>query len=913
MVLLLGAAGAAQGANLSATLAQWGASNSVAQINQPASLTNCMAIAAGSYHSLAVRSDGAVIGWGDNAYGKATPPAGLASVVEVAAGYNHSVARRSDGSVITWGDPQMTNTPAFSSTYPATAIAAGEYFSMALYAGSVYVWGASPPTGHPNPGNVTAIAAGRGFCVAVQQVSGVGRVVVWGSGSPQPPAALANGTYNVLAVAAGESHCVAILSDYTLVAWGNNYFGQLNYPSGTYNIVGLSAKGNYTLARRSDGAIFGWGDNSQHTTTPPTGLSNVVAVAAGTQHALALYWAPLTFATQPQSQTAFTGDRVVFSVSATGSEPVTYQWKRNSTNLPAATNATYIIPSVATNQSGSYTVTLVNPVSTITSTAAVLTVFAPPEIVNQPEPQSVPQGNNATFSVTASGSPPLGYQWRKNGTNILNAIINPLLLLNVQPADAAAYSVVITNIAGAITSSAAALTVLLPPTITGQPQSQTVPAGVSVTFSVATTGATNYQWRKNGQPIDGANDLLYTLNNVQTNDAGSYSVRVSNAGGYRDSQAAILTVQAITTTNDGSRLVAWGQDTVFNGSEWVSVSPPGGLSNAVAIAVGGNHSLVLQRDGTVLGWGDNTYGQASAPPGLSGVCAIAAGLNHSLALRSNGTVIAWGNNAQGQTNIPANLTDVNAIACGAEHCLVLRANGALSAWGSNGSGQATIHPNATNAMAIAAGKSHNLILRANGTVFAWGGNDSGQLAVPATLTNATAIAAGDSHSLALLADGTMTGWGANDRQQLVFPPEARGIIAIAAGGAHNLAVLHNHSVVAWGYTNYAQCRVPAGLDGVFAIAAGPARSLALRLKPLRLFPPVRTSEGFRLTAGNLDASPLENDRLARLDLTYSTNWFAASPLWQAVSTTPVLANSRALMVDSNSPASGRIYRLRERP
>ena len=79
---------------------------------------------------------------------------------------------------------------------------------------------------------------------------------------------------------------------------------------------------------------------------------------------------------------------------------------------------------------------------------------------------------------------------------------------------------------------------------------------------------------------------------------------------------------------------------------------PPGLSNVVAIAGGGYHSLALQSNGTVVAWGYNSYGQTTVPPGLSNVVAIAAGGWHSLALQSNGTVVAWGDNASGQTNVP---------------------------------------------------------------------------------------------------------------------------------------------------------------------------------------------------------------------------------------------------------------------
>src|SRR5947207_1923734 len=91
-------------------------------------------------------------------------------------------------------------------------------------------------------------------------------------------------------------------------------------------------------------------------------------------------------------------------------------------------------------------------------------------------------------------------------------------------------------------------------------------------------------------------------------------------------------------------VIGWGQSTV-----------PAGLNNVVAIAAGGDHSLALKRNGTVVAWGWNGGGQSTVPAGLNNVVAIAAGRNHSLALKGDGTVVAWGWNVEGQSTVPAGL------------------------------------------------------------------------------------------------------------------------------------------------------------------------------------------------------------------------------------------------------------------
>ena len=81
--------------------------------------------------------------------------------------------------------------------------------------------------------------------------------------------------------------------------------------------------------------------------------------------------------------------------------------------------------------------------------------------------------------------------------------------------------------------------------------------------------------------------------------------------------------------------------------------------------------MALKADGTVVAWGDNTYGQTNVPQPATNVVAIAAGAYHGLALKADGTVVAWGANVNGQTNVPVWLTNVVAIAAGGNHNLAL--------------------------------------------------------------------------------------------------------------------------------------------------------------------------------------------------------------------------------------------------
>lgn len=251
------------------------------------------------------------------------------------------------------------------------------------------------------------------------------------------------------------------------------------------------------------------------------------------------------FVTQPVSKTVLVGTNVTFTASATGSAPMTYQWRFNGVNISGATNASYSISGVQTNQAGNYSVVISNVGNSITSSNAVLTVNVTPSITTQPQNQTVNQGSNATFSVTASGTTPLTYQWRVNGTNISGATASSFTLTNAQPSNSGSYySVVVSNVAGNVTSSSALLTIVGAPSITTQPSNQTVNQGASVTFTVTASGTSPlaYQWQFNGTNISGATTNSYTLSSAQGANSGNYSVIVTNSAGTTTSSNAVLTV-----------------------------------------------------------------------------------------------------------------------------------------------------------------------------------------------------------------------------------------------------------------------------------------------------------------------------------------------------------------------------------
>jgi uncharacterized repeat protein (TIGR03803 family) len=212
---------------------------------------------------------------------------------------------------------------------------------------------------------------------------------------------------------------------------------------------------------------------------------------------------------QPTNQTVYTGMNVTFNVVATGTAPLSYQWHLNGTNLTdggdftGSTTSILAINNVSVADSGTYSVVVTNAYGSVTSTDAVLTVtVTAPIITLQPTNLSVLPGTSATFTVAATGSVPLSYQWLLNdvslvdGGNVSGSITTTLTLGNVSTANAGTYSVIVSNLAGATTSTGAVLTVV-----------SVTPPGVTLSI-LASFGGGPQGYNPNGL-LRGGNGRLY--------------------------------------------------------------------------------------------------------------------------------------------------------------------------------------------------------------------------------------------------------------------------------------------------------------------------------------------------------------------------------------------------------------------
>jgi uncharacterized repeat protein (TIGR01451 family) len=259
--------------------------------------------------------------------------------------------------------------------------------------------------------------------------------------------------------------------------------------------------------------------------------------------------------TPPASVTVTEPAGATFSVTATGDAPLGYQWRRDGISIDGATGSSYVLASTSVGDSGAeFDVIVTNGVGSATSAAAVLTVNAPPQppsITTPPADATVTAPDGATFSVTAAGDPPLGYQWWRNGMVIGGATGPSYTLTPTNVADSGSqFFVVVSNGGGSVTSPAATLTVNpgpVPPSITAQPANATVTAPDGATFTVGAAGdlPLSYQWRRDETPIGGATGPSYVLASTSVADNGAeFDVVVTNGAGSVTSAKATLTVNA---------------------------------------------------------------------------------------------------------------------------------------------------------------------------------------------------------------------------------------------------------------------------------------------------------------------------------------------------------------------------------
>lgn len=254
-----------------------------------------------------------------------------------------------------------------------------------------------------------------------------------------------------------------------------------------------------------------------------------------------------------QATALVVGSNVLIEVTASGTPPFTYQWRKDGVNISGATQSFLSLSAVTAADIGSYSVVVTNSAGSTISDRAFITaaiVYAP-TITKQPASQTVIIGDTASFSVTASGSQPITYQWRKDDVDIPGATDPNLIIDEITTSDFGIYTVVVTNEGGAEVSVPALVTnATVPPQFLSQLDSQVVAPGATTSFTLVAEGTQTitYQWRRNGLNLvnggvySGVNTSTLTLTGLTGANSGTYTLIATNSAGSVSSNEATLNV-----------------------------------------------------------------------------------------------------------------------------------------------------------------------------------------------------------------------------------------------------------------------------------------------------------------------------------------------------------------------------------
>ncbi|MBM4233950.1 MAG: hypothetical protein FJ160_07190 [Gammaproteobacteria bacterium] len=538
-------------------------------------------------------------------------------------------------------------------------------------------------------------------------------------------------------------------------------------------------------------------------------ISNAQGSATSSEATLTVKPAP-TITVQPTAQTVNAGAAANFSVTATGDQ-LQYQWLRDEVPINGATSATYSITATTAADDGVVITVLVgNPGGIVGSQSVLLTVLSSPAVTIQPVAQTVVESDPVVFAVSATGGN-LQYQWRRNGSNIADATSRVLRVAAATAADdSAAYSVVLSNTRGSVTSNAATLRVVagsvraLPLAAAEVSLNKAGIASAAFTLIRRSNGSVaSWGYNTDGQRGDGTAGAPSDTIGTVTLPSGRTAKKIS-AGGYH---SLVLL--------DNGDIYAWGLNDnaqlglgdVLPRTTPTKVTLP---RPAISVAAGRAFSLALLDDGRVFAWGANAVGQigdntrdaASKPVAvkdLTGVTQIAAGNAHALALRADGSVWAWGANASGQLGegsfkpsrvpVATGLAQIVRIRAGGDVSMAISQRRALYLWGENADGQLGLGSAVSTDVGVptgalrdivdgAAGERGSIALGSSGLLVASGANDAGSLgdggttarnsfAAVSVVSQGIAVDIGGlSFAAAIGADGTTWTWGDNSAKQL---------------------------------------------------------------------------------------------------------------------------------------------------
>ncbi|MCZ7557018.1 MAG: immunoglobulin domain-containing protein [Bacteroidia bacterium] len=375
--------------------------------------------------------------------------------------------------------------------------------------------------------------------------------------------------------------------------WALAVSGSTIYAGGGFNNAGGQPRSRIAALDATTGAATAWNPNASSDVRS-------LAVNGSTVYAGGLFASilgenrkgfaaltngcdPLVISTPPVNQTKCAGESVTFSVTASGTD-LTYQWRKNSVDIPGASSENYTIPSASPGDDGNYDVVIGNSCTpSQTSSIAVLTVNTPPSITSHPGSATRCEGEPITFSVSATGSA-LTYQWRKNGVDIPGAESETYTISSVVTADAGNYDVIVTGAcAPSQTSAVATLTVNETATITASGPTSFCEGGSVV---LEASDGIAWLWSNNE-----------TTRSITATTGGDYSVTVTYANNCSTTSGAVtVTVHPLPAVS----ITAQGPTTFCEGAS-VTLTASGAASYlwstsestpSITVSASGSYSVI---------------------------------------------------------------------------------------------------------------------------------------------------------------------------------------------------------------------------------------------------------------------------------------------------------------------------------
>lgn len=553
-------------------------------------LTGVVAIATGSDFSVAAKSDGSVVAWGSNSFGKTNVPAGLTDVIAVAAGYDHTIALKSDGTVVTWGG---------SNNYGELNVP-------------------------PGLSNVVAVAAALNYSMVLKSD---GTVVTWGYnyyGYRTVPVGLSD----VVAISAGDQHSLALKSDGTIVAWGNNSNGETTIsPAAQTCVRAISAGEWHSLAVVTVAPMV---------TTPPHSQVRLTGQTA--------IFSAILSGTPPDSYQWYKGGvaladdgRIVGSLTATLSVSVLTQADAGNYHLEAVNcnGSAVSAPAVLT----------VNPA---TPPGAVF-AWGDDTFGQSNVPQvaksgviAIAAGQGHTLALKTNGSV-LAWGWNTSGqTTVPTDAGSGVIGISAGQGHSLALKsdgtvlawgngadgqtnlpVGLSGVVSIAAGGAQSLALKNDGTVVvwGN-NSSSLPSGLTGVTAIAAGMYHALALKSDGTVATWGDDS----HGQSTVPAGLTDVIAIAAGFYH----------SIAVKTDGT-VITWGDDS------YGQSSVPSGLSDTVAAAGGRYHTVARKNDKTLVAWGDDSAGQSTIPTTVQGrTLALAAGWMHTVVIAGRPAIILGG-------------------------------------------------------------------------------------------------------------------------------------------------------------------------------------------------------------------------------------------------------------------------------